>query len=224
VADTTRQLVVVGSYTAEASGKGTGVAALWRNTDAGVTPADKRAMPSPSWLTWHPSVPVLYAVNETERGAVTRSHSAQVEPERARQRCHRRRAPVSGRHGRHLLCANYTGGSRAVFALDDTGLIVARADLVKHDGAGPNAKRQEAAHVHMIVPGVDADGSVIVSAVDLGTDEIRKLPAEDGLLTHSRGRRWPPGTGPRQLAPAGWSANSRARSSPSAKGRPARSP
>jgi 6-phosphogluconolactonase (cycloisomerase 2 family) len=45
--------------------------------------------------------------------------------------------PVSpGRHGRHLLCANYTGGSRAVFALDDTGLIVARTDLVEHDGAG----------------------------------------------------------------------------------------
>ena len=40
-----------------------------------------------------------------------------------------------GRHGRHLLCANYTGGSRAVFALDDTGLIVARTDLVEHDGA-----------------------------------------------------------------------------------------
>jgi hypothetical protein len=49
VTDTIRQLVVVGSYTAAASGKGTGVAALWRDTGAGgFTPADKRAMPSPS--------------------------------------------------------------------------------------------------------------------------------------------------------------------------------
>jgi 6-phosphogluconolactonase (cycloisomerase 2 family) len=198
-------LVFVGSYTAEAGGKGTGISTFRRDTRTGVlTLAGELAMPSPSWLTWHPSVPVLYAVNETEDGAVTA-----VALDEGGDLDVLGSAPTGGAHpchlavtadGRHLLCANYTGGSLAVFALDERGAIAGRTDLVRHEGTGPHAERQEAAHVHMVVPGVSADGDAIVSAVDLGTDEIRSYRlSEAAVLTPFAVSAMPPGTGPRQL-------------------------
>jgi 6-phosphogluconolactonase (cycloisomerase 2 family) len=198
-------LLFVGSYTAEAGGNGTGISTFRRDTDTGaLTAAGELAMPSPSWLTWHPSVPVLYAANETEEGAVTAVTLGEggdlsvfgSAPTGGAHPCHLAVTP----DGRHLLCANYTGGSLAVFALDERGAITGRTDLVRHQGSGPHAQRQEAAHVHMVVPGGDSDGAGIVSAVDLGTDEIRSYRlSDDGVLTPLATSVMPPGTGPRQL-------------------------
>ena len=89
--------------------------------------------------------------------------------------------------GRFLLCANYTGGSLAVFSLSASGAIEARTALVQHTGSGPDADRQEAAHVHMAVPSPD---STVVSAVDLGTDEIRSYTlSSDGSWSRWRSPR-----------------------------------
>ncbi|MEC3980360.1 lactonase family protein, partial [Amycolatopsis sp. H20-H5] len=79
---------------------------------------------------------------------------------------------------------------------DERGLLVGRTDLVRHEGSGPNPDRQEAAHVHMAVAGPDG----LVSAVDLGTDEIRSYRLSgDGRLSALSVSALPPGTGPRQL-------------------------
>ena len=98
--------------------------------------------------------------------------------------------------GRFLLCANYTGGSVAVFALAEDGNLLDRTDLVAHHGHGPDPHRQDAAHVHMVVPGPGG----LVSAVDLGADEIRGYRLDDGgRLIPGPVSALPPGTGPRQL-------------------------
>jgi 6-phosphogluconolactonase (cycloisomerase 2 family) len=195
------QLICVGSYTAATGGKGAGITTFRCDPETGaLREAGTLEMASPSWLTWHPTLPVLYAANETADGTVTavamdRAGALSVlgaASTGGADPCHL--AVTSG--GGHLLCANYTGGNLTVFSLGAKGEIVERTDLVAHEGSGPDTDRQEAAHVHMVVP--NADGS-IVSAVDLGTDEIRSYRLASGKLEPLSVSRLPPGTGPRQL-------------------------
>ncbi|MEV6621188.1 beta-propeller fold lactonase family protein [Amycolatopsis sp. NPDC051106] len=192
------ELVFVGCYTGDA-GNGTGITTFSRSATGDLTEVASLPMESPSWLTKHPSLPVLYAANETATGGVTAlalSDSGSLSVLGTAETggahpCHLAVTP----DGRFLLCANYTGGSLAVFSLSSSGALESRTALVQHSGSGPDADRQEAAHVHMAVPG---DG--IVSAVDLGTDEIRSYTlSSDGSLSPLAVSSLPPGTGPRQL-------------------------
>ncbi|MET8849949.1 beta-propeller fold lactonase family protein [Amycolatopsis sp. NPDC004625] len=194
------ELVFVGCYTGDA-GNGTGITAFERSPSGELAEIGSLPLESPSWLTRHPSLPVLYAANETEAGGVTAvaiSPSGKLSVLGTAETggahpCHLAVTP----DGRFLLCANYTGGSVAVFSLSASGEPVSRTALVQHRGSGPVTDRQEAAHVHMVVP--SADGSV-VSAVDLGTDEIRSYTlTASGSLEPLAVSSLPPGTGPRQL-------------------------
>ncbi|MEW2501946.1 lactonase family protein [Amycolatopsis sp. NPDC047767] len=194
-------VVLVGCYTAEMGGKGSGIATFRRDSAGGLTWESTLVLRSPSWLVKHPTLPVLYATNETDEGAVSSVSLVDGEPSLLDEE-----VPSGGAHpchltvtpdGRFLLCANYTGGSLAVFGLSREGRITGRTDLVQHSGTGPNSARQESAHVHMAVP--NADGSV-VSAVDLGTDEIRSYTlSSEGTLSPLAVSKLPPGSGPRQL-------------------------
>ncbi|WP_414943681.1 lactonase family protein [Amycolatopsis sp. cmx-11-32] len=197
-----RILIIVGSYTAASDGNGEGIGTFWRDGRTGaLTPAGSLALDSPSWLTPHPTLPVLYAVNETAEGAITAVAVAEdgtLEalnslPTGGADPCHLAITP----DGRYLFCANYGGGNLAAFALGPDGLPTVRTVLVQHEGTGPDARRQEAAHVHMAV--VDESGT-LVSAVDLGTDEIRSYRlSEKGDLVPVAVSALPAGTGPRQL-------------------------
>ncbi|MEV4604077.1 beta-propeller fold lactonase family protein [Amycolatopsis sp. NPDC049253] len=193
-------VVLVGCYTAEMGGKGGGIS-TFRRDPAGLVFDSTLELRSPSWLVKHPTLPVLYATNETDSGAVSSvsfvdgalSVLDSEVPSGGAHPCHLAVTP----NGRFLLCANYTGGSLAVFGLSAEGRITGRTALVQHSGTGPNEVRQEAAHVHMAVP--SADGSV-VSAVDLGTDEIHSYTLSDaGELTPLAVSKLPAGSGPRQL-------------------------
>ncbi|GAA1939212.1 lactonase family protein [Amycolatopsis minnesotensis] len=195
-------LVLVGCYTAEANGNGTGISAFRRDpASGGLTLASTLPMTSPSWLAKHPTAPILYATNETATGEVS---SAAVDADGGLTALDA--ASTGGGHpcqlavtpdGRFLVCANYSGGSVAVFALGPDGRLGERTALVRHTGSGPRTDRQEAAHVHMVVPSAD---SRVVSAVDLGTDEIRSYRlSPDGALDPLAVSPLPPGTGPRQL-------------------------
>ncbi len=194
-------LVFVGCYTAEAKGNGTGITTFARSSTGELTLLSTLPMTSPSWLVRHPSLPALYAANETTTGeitslAVSASGSLSVLETVASGGAHPCHLAVTP-DGRFLLCANYTGGSLAVFALDSAGRIGAQTALVQHTGTGPDTNRQEAAHVHMAVPSPDG---TVVSAVDLGTDEIRSYTlSSSGTLSPLAVSALPPGTGPRQL-------------------------
>ncbi|WP_181774376.1 lactonase family protein [Amycolatopsis pittospori] len=197
-----RILIFVGSYTAAGNGNGEGIGTYWRDGRTGeLTPAGSLELDSPSWLTPHPTLPVLYAVNETAEGAITAVaigadgtlEALNSLPTGGADPCHLAITP----DGRYLLCANYSGGSLAAFALGPDGVPTVRTALVYHEGAGPDRERQEAAHVHMAV--VDETGT-LVSAVDLGTDEIRSYRlGEEGELIPLAVSTLPAGTGPRQL-------------------------
>jgi 6-phosphogluconolactonase len=194
------RLCCVGSYTSEAGGAGAGVSAFLLDPDTGeLRSAGALAIAAPSWLEWHPRLPVLYAACELDDGAVT-AIAANTDGLRVLGA-----APTGGAaachlavtlDGQHLLAANY-GGSVAVFALDEGGGLRYRTCVVEHSGHGPVSDRQESAHPHQIV--LDAT-SELVSVVDLGADEIRSYRwADHGVLEPATVSVFPPGTGPRQL-------------------------
>jgi 6-phosphogluconolactonase len=190
-----RMDVWVGSYTPATGGNGAGISTFLRAPDGTLTPDRELPMLSPSWLTAHPSAPVVYAANESGDGVIT-TVSADLQVLGATSSggadpCH---LAVSA-DARHLLCSNYSSGSLSVFALAEDGRITGQTDLVRHEGSGPHKQRQEAAHVHMAVV-----RDRIVSVVDLGTDEIRSYELmENGKLDPLSISAMPPGSGPRQL-------------------------
>ncbi|GIF68921.1 hypothetical protein Ais01nite_69560 [Asanoa ishikariensis] len=201
----TDEIVYLGCYTKESGGTGEGIIAATRDPGSGrLTPGDVVARtPSPSFLTWHPTLPVLYAANELAEGEVTgwavdgagplrphgRAETGGAEP------CH----VAVTTDGWHLLAANYASGSISLHPLDPmTGVVGERTDLVVHEGHGPDRDRQAGPHLHMI--SIDPTGGPLV-AVDLGTDGLypyridgeRLVPAGDPM-------RLAPATGPRHIA------------------------
>lgn len=103
--------------------------------------------------------------------------------------------------GRSLAAANYSSGSVALWSLDPvSGLPRGRAQLINHEGDGPNKERQAGPHAHWV--GFTADGAVLHS-VDLGADAVfaHRLDRRTGRhLETAIAYRAEPGAGPRHLA------------------------
>ncbi|WP_127502083.1 lactonase family protein [Actinoplanes solisilvae] len=175
--------MIIGSYTAEMDGKGTGLV-----VPGGVTTPAR----SPSYLIKDDRF--LYAVNETDDGAVSSFALDTLElvsttPTGGVWPCHLALHP-SG----YVLAANYGSGSVSVHPVNE-GVLGAYTDLVFHEGSGPNADRQEGPHAHQVV--VHADGTLTV--VDLGIDRLLHYTLADGRLTRTGETAVPPGTGPRHF-------------------------
>jgi 6-phosphogluconolactonase (cycloisomerase 2 family) len=192
-------MLYIGCYTAGSGGNGAGVTAV-REAGGVLTKVAELELDSPSWLTRHPTAPVLYAAVESAAGEIATidlDAFAVVDtvPSGGGSPCH---LAITADE-RFLLCANYASGSLAVFGLAADGQLTGRTDLVEHEGSGLDPERQEAAHVHMAVP-LDTPQGTLVSAVDLGTDEIRSyLLSGTGTLEPLAVSAMPAGTGPRQL-------------------------
>ncbi|WP_267395441.1 MULTISPECIES: lactonase family protein [unclassified Sphingomonas] len=110
--------------------------------------------------------------------------------------CHAALSP----DGTMLAVANYSSGSVALWRLDRAGLPQGDAQLVRHEGRGPNSERQAGPHAHWV--GFAANGTLLHS-VDLGADAIfaHHLDAATGAVTHtSIAYRAVAGSGPRHLA------------------------
>ncbi|SCL41563.1 6-phosphogluconolactonase, cycloisomerase 2 family [Micromonospora pallida] len=199
-----RDVVHIGGYTRESDGKGSGIVAARRDPATGaLTPLGTVAVTaSPSFLVRHPTLPVLYAVNELPEGQVS---AWRIAPDGdltplgtgdtgGAEPCHLAVMP----DGRHLIAANYGGGSVAVFPLDEAGVPAGRSDLVVHEGHGADPGRQGSPHVHMVSPD-PAGGPLYV--VDLGTDSVYRYDLAAGrLVPRDPQVRTPAGTGPRHLA------------------------
>ncbi|MFC0532290.1 lactonase family protein [Phytohabitans kaempferiae] len=199
-------LLYIGCYTPEMGGEGAGITAVRRDPATGRL--DSLGVVahtlSPSFLAWHPTLPVLYAVSEVDEGGVSAWAVAGETDLRplgsgstgGAHPCHLAVAPG----GRYLVSANYSSGSVAVHRLGDDGALGERTDLLVHEGAGPDPKRQERAHAHMVSP--DPGGGPIL-VVDLGTDAVyryeleaatgRLVPAGPRIQVHA-------GSGPRHIA------------------------
>jgi 6-phosphogluconolactonase len=166
---------------------------------------------NPSFLAAHPNRRFLYAVNEVDNykgqksGAVSAfaidaasgkltllNQVSSIGPDP----CYL----VVDKAGKFLLIANYTGGSVAVFPILADGRLGEPSAFVQHEGHGPNAKRQEAAHAHSIDLSPDNRFAIVD---DLGMDEtlVYKFDAKKGTLTPNDPpfAKAAPGAGPRHF-------------------------
>src|SRR5262249_43704131 len=57
---------------------------------------------------------------------------------------------VVDRAGKHVLVANYGGGSVAVLPIGSDGRLGKATAFIQHTGSGPNPQRQEKPHAHSI--------------------------------------------------------------------------
>jgi 6-phosphogluconolactonase len=168
--------------------------------------------PHPSFLTFHPTKPWLYAVNETNEfdgnpGGFVTAYAVHADDgllsELNREATHGS-APchlIVDHAGRHVLIANYTSGNLAVLPIQDDGSLGAAACLVQHEGSSVDPQRQQGPHAHSI--NLDASGR-FAFACDLGLDKVLvyRYDAEAGELTPHEppATAVPPGGGPRHFA------------------------
>lgn len=115
-----------------------------------------------------------------------------------------RRYPVPGNGlchitacGNFLYAAGYSGGCLAGIDRQSGALC----DYLEHQGKGPNALRQEKAHIHSAQPTPDGRGLLVA---DLGLDQLfHYRVAPDGKLSPHEPQPWvqvQPGQGPRHFA------------------------
>lgn len=71
--------------------------------------------------------------------------------------------------GRHVVTANYSGGSISVFPLAEDGSLLPASDVIRFTGSGADRERQEKPHLHCVR--FSPDGKFLF-ACDLGTDRI----------------------------------------------------
>lgn len=204
-------LVYFGTYTG-AKSKGIYVARLDAETGKLSEAQLAAEIPSPSFLAVHPRNRFLYAVNEVSKydGKAAGSVSAfsidagsgklallNAQSSGGPGPCHL----VVDKAGRHVLVANYGGGSVEVLPITKNGSLEAPSAFVQHSGSSVNKSRQEAPHAH----GIYLDGRNRFAYVpDLGLDQvlIYRFDSGKGTLTPSV----PPfgaltaGSGPRHFA------------------------
>jgi 6-phosphogluconolactonase (cycloisomerase 2 family) len=188
--------LLIGGYSGD-KGAGRGITVLEGDRVIATIPAD-----SPSWLTRHPELPVLYAVAETDEGHVHAwllEDGVLAQPLGSGETGGAEPAHLTvDPSGRFLITANYSGGSISVHRLGPDGSIGERTDLVQHDVHGEHP-RQDSAHPHMVL----ATGDRLL-VTDLGGDAIYRYHlTPEGKLTLSGVMVTPKGSGPRHVLPVG---------------------
>lgn len=189
--------LLIGTYPSDGAEPGSGEG-IWRVTldlQSGQLSGERliTTTTAPSFLSLHPSRPVLYTVGETERGEVS---AFAVNGERLDLL---RTVATGGSFPCHLRAtesavwvANYGDGVVTRLNLNDDGEPAGEPTVYTNTGSGPHPERQDGPHAHFVHDA--GNGDLWVS--DLGTDELRRFTASgpDGVVAVL-----PPGTGPRHL-------------------------
>ena len=202
--------LLVGTYTRETASDGV---YSYESIDGGESfnlVQTTRHIDNPSFLARHPTLNVVYLVNEVtdfegnNSGAVSAYERRGDELSFINQQaslgadpCHLTVSPA----GSFLVVANYSGGNFTSFPLAADGSIGAPASFVQHEGTGVDKIRQEMAHVHSTT----LQGNFVFIA-DLGIDMIVRYPvSDDGKVEVSQrtDTNIKPGAGPRHFCFAG---------------------
>lgn len=194
-----KTLVAIGSY-----GQTDGLSTWWWDGGAELTAAGTADVAAPSFVCWHPTKPLLYAVSELGKGMVTAlavAEDGSLEPvatiaTHGAEPCWVVCDPV----GAALLVANYDVehgySSMAVIRLADDGTFDGDVTVVLHAGSGPVDARQASSHIHQVVP--TPHGTVLAS--DLGADELTEYEVTSRGVIEVGRTAMPAGSGPRHIA------------------------
>jgi 6-phosphogluconolactonase len=167
---------------------------------------------NPSFLAIHPNRRFLYAVGELDRfqgkssGAISAfaidSKTGDLkllnqQPSGGAGPCHL----VVDKKGKHVLAANYSGGSVCVLPIASDGHLSPSTAFQQHHGSSINKSRQEGPHAHSI--NLDPANRFAFVA-DLGLDKVMiyKYDSDKGSLVSNDSPAVviPTGSGPRHFA------------------------
>ncbi|MCJ8011923.1 lactonase family protein [Paenibacillus sp. KQZ6P-2] len=153
-----------------------------------------------SFLTMNEAKDRLYAVSETDEGAVY-AYSVDAETGELHLLDHK---PTKGaapcyisltQDGSHVLVANYTSGHVNAYRIGAKGELE-MSSLIQHTGSSINQERQEGPHPHSVFH--DPEGKYVL-VCDLGLDQIVFYRLEDGKLVSHHAAKTAPGAGPRHF-------------------------
>ena len=211
-AKTSREyLVYFGTYTDKGS-KGIYVC-RFRPSSGKLTPVELAVETvSPSFLAVDPTLRYLFAANEIGdyQGAKSGSVSS-FAIDRHTGKLRALNTVASGgadpchltvdKNGKHVLVANYTGGSVAVLPIGADGMLSAASDFKQHLGSSVDPERQKEPHAHNVVLTPDNRFAVVA---DLGLDKllVYRFDIEKGKLAPNDppSGSVKPGSGPRHIA------------------------
>jgi 6-phosphogluconolactonase len=204
--------VYVGTYTQKGTSKGIYLFDFDPASGKLTSRALAAKAKNPSFLAIAPDRRHLYAVSEVENLDGKRSGGVSAfaidpgsgdlsllnqQPSGGAGPCHL----VVDRAGKHVLVANYGGGSVSVLPIEPDGRLGKATAFVQHKGSGPNRERQEGPHAHSI--NLDAANHFAVVA-DLGLDKVfvYRFNPEKGTLAPNDppSVSLTPGAGPRHFA------------------------
>jgi len=175
---------------------------------------------NPTYLCFHPSKQILYAVSEVTEGTNAQIHSYSIN-DRTLQ--HLNTKPSKGgaacyvtvdSSGEFLFAVNYSTCSTIVYHVNPDGSLGDMIQFLTHQGTGPNTRRQACAHPHHIalvhptvVPSTASTTKIVrerfAFICDLGIDAViqYKVNLETGelLLNEESYFKTGPGSGPRHL-------------------------
>jgi 6-phosphogluconolactonase len=167
--------------------------------------------PNPSFLEIDARRRLLFAVNEIDEydgqreGAVSAFSIDGTSGKLTllNQRSSRGGGPchlILDRSGRHLLVANYGGGSVAVLPVAPDGRLGEATDFIQHSGSSVDPRRQRGPHAHCVT--LDP-ANRFAFVCDLGLDKVLayRFDAEAGNLSPSNPAftALTPGAGPRHM-------------------------
>lgn len=178
-----------------------GISLARSDADGRMGIVDEFSAAASSFLSAHPRLPLLYAVNELDQGGLT---VFAIEPHGGLRTlgnwatcggfpCH---LALNGR-GSMLAVAHYGDGSIGICDLDSAGLPAGGFRLLAHRDGDSVVERQSKSHAHMVWFD-DIRGELL--AVDLGCDQVLRHDVERGRSApQPTGISLPPGGGPRHL-------------------------
>lgn len=192
-----------GGYTADMDGAASGIGILHAGAPDAVLAGGDLAFsgvaataPSPSWIAWHPTLPVLYAAQEgagtvqAHRRTGEESFASLGSPVKAGDAvCHVAVSPDGG----FLVASCYGDGRVVTIPLDAAGALVADGAVIGAALTDPYAGiegRAPHAHQARFVPG----GFV---STDLGFDSLRVWSRSGAGLRERQVVTLPRGSGPR---------------------------
>jgi 6-phosphogluconolactonase (cycloisomerase 2 family) len=173
-----KTFVFIGTYTNGQPDKGIYVYSLNSRNGKLKKVFSGKGITNPSYITLSPNGDFLYACTETKMPINGSVSAFSIDTSRGvltflnKQSSHGAN-PVyvsCSANNEHLVVANYTEGNIAVFKTNSDGSLNPASQIVPFHGGGPNANRQDKAHIHAAVFSPDFR---YVFCPDLGSDRIR---------------------------------------------------
>ena len=200
--------MLVGTYTAKDS-KGIYVYKL--DTITGTSRyISEVTVDNPSYLVIDPTEKFVYAVTEDEGVETSAANAFAFDKKDGKLTFINKELTGGGApchitidsKGKHVLTANYLGGSLSVFETREDGGLTKTSQLIPFEGKGVNKERQTQPHIHFAQFSPDEK---YLFADDLGTDKIHKFNVNSNdstFITNGTPDAFKvkDGSGPRHLA------------------------